>query len=102
MGGKVWGGYQPLEGVTTYARFFVCGRAAAHAHGSGSARARGRTGTQAALGSFSFARRRKIGRERRQFSAKRLAILVDARKSKRQREGSLSELNPPALEPRDG
>ena len=35
-------------------------------------------------------------------TAKRLAILVDARKSKRQREGSLSELNPPALEPRDG
>ena len=79
--------------------FAFCGRAAAHAHGSGSARARGRTGTQAALGSFSFARRRKIGRERRQ---KRLAILTDARKPKRQREGSLSELNPPALEPRDG
>ena len=34
--------------MTTYVRFFVCGRAAAHAHGSGSARARGRTGTQAA------------------------------------------------------
>ena len=82
--------------------FCFWGRAAAHAHGSGSARARGRTGTQAALASFSFARRRKIGRERRQFSAKRLAILVDARKSKRQREGSLSELHPPALEPRDG
>ena len=35
-------------------------------------------------------------------TAKRLAILVDARESKRQRKGSLSELNPPALEPRDG
>ena len=33
---------------------------------------------------------------------KTLAILVDARKSKRQRESSLSELDPPALEPRDG
>ena len=50
--------------------FAFWGRAAAHAHGSGSARARGRTGTQAALGSFSFARRRNIGRERQQ---KRLA-----------------------------
>ena len=35
--------------------------------------ARGRASTQAALGSFSFARRRKIGRERRQ---KSLAILA--------------------------
>ncbi len=66
MGSKVWGGYQGDRGVTMYVRFFFCGRAAAHAHDSGSARARGRTGTQAALGSFSFARRCKIDRERRQ------------------------------------
>ena len=99
MGGKVWGGYQPLEGVTIYVRFCFlgpcgcprpwqrkCACAWAYGHPSGPRQL------------FFCAQAQNWPST----TAKRLAILVDARKSKRQREGSLSELNPPALEPRDG
>ena len=44
----------------------------------------------------------RAGAKLTETTAKRLAILGDARKSKRRRESSLSELHPPALEPRDG